>query len=161
MHIFGIIQAQTKGNAKMNIVDLMIEKDYQNTLLDQYERETGKEAVPECGGHTDGFETWFVNKCLDAEDNGCTTAEDALEYIKANEVKFCEVDFGEETDANRIAIKYRGETPTVERVSEWCRKDERMFGHKVTSVHPADRKDVEPFYDFSRESDWPVFSQSK
>ena len=145
----------------MDIIDLMIEKDYQNTLLDQYERETGKEPVPENGGHTDDFERWFVEKCLEAEAGGCTTAEDALEYIKANEIKFCEVDFGEETDADRIAIKYRGETPTVEQVSEWCRKDEQLFGHKVTSVHPADRKEVEPFYDFSRESKWPVFPLDK
>jgi hypothetical protein len=141
----------------MNIIDKMIEKDYQNDLLEQYERETGKEPVPEDGGHTNDFEIWFTDKCLEAENNGCMDAEAAFDYIKRNEIKFCEVDFGDDTDADRIVIKYCGETPTVEKVSEWCRSDEVKFGHKVTSIHTVERKEAETFYDFSHESEWPVF----
>ena len=67
----------------MGIVDKMIEKDYQNELLDQYQKETGREPVPEDGGHTEDFERWFVERCLEAEENGSTDAESALEYIMA------------------------------------------------------------------------------
>jgi hypothetical protein len=66
----------------MSIVDKMIAKDYQNELLDLYHSETGKEPVPEDGGHTEDFERWFVEKCNKAEENGCTDAESTLAYIK-------------------------------------------------------------------------------
>ena len=70
-----------------SIVDMMIEKDYQNELLDQYQKETGKEPVPEEGGHTDDFERWFVEKCEEAEKAGYKDAEGALEYIKTKNLK--------------------------------------------------------------------------
>ena len=141
----------------MSIVDKMIEKDYQNDLLEQYERETGKEPVPEDGGHTDDFERWFVEKCKDAERGGCKDAESALDYIKANEVKFFEVDFGDDTEAERICIKYRGDILTVEDASRFCKKDEERIGHKVTAVYPIMRREAEALYDFSKEDKWPVF----
>ena len=141
----------------MSIVDKMIEKDYQNDLLEQYERETGKEPVPEDGGHTDDFERWFVEKCEEAEKNGCKDAESALDYIKANEVRFFEVDFGDDTEAERICIKYRGDLLTVEEASKFCKKDEERIGHKVTAVYPIARSEADGLYDFSREDKWPVF----
>lgn len=141
----------------MSIVDKMIEKDYQNDLLEQYERETGKEPVPEDGGHTDDFERWFVEKCDEAEKNGCKDAKSALDYIKANEVKFFEVDFGDDTEAERICIKYRGDLLTVEDASRFCKKDEERIGHKVTAVYPIMRREAEALYDFSKEDKWPVF----
>ena len=70
-----------------SIVDMMIEKDCQNELLDQYQTETGKEPVPEEGGHTDDFERWFVERCEEAEKAGCKDAEGALEYIKTKNLK--------------------------------------------------------------------------
>lgn len=64
-----------------SIVDMMIEKDYQNDLLELYEKETGKEPVPPDGGHTPEFENWFVKKCEEAEKAGCKDADSALDFI--------------------------------------------------------------------------------
>lgn len=67
-----------------SVVDKMIAKDYQNELLDVYERETGKEPVPPEGGHTQDFERWFVERCEEAESRGYLGAKSALEYIKGH-----------------------------------------------------------------------------
>ena len=42
----------------------------------------GMEPVPEEGGHTLDFETWFIAKCDEAQGVGCMDAESALRYIK-------------------------------------------------------------------------------
>ncbi len=47
-------------NEIQNLIDEAINEDFQNTLFDIYEQETGLEPVPEDGGHTDKFEDWFV-----------------------------------------------------------------------------------------------------
>lgn len=141
----------------MSIVDKVIERDYQNDLLEQYQRETGKEPVLEDGRNTDDFETWVTDKCFEAEDNGCTDIDTVFDYIKKNEVKFFEVDFGDDTEAERICIKYRGDLLTVEDASRFCKKDEERIGHKVTAVYPIMRREAEALYDFSREGKWPIF----
>jgi hypothetical protein len=66
------------------IIDEMIENDYQNELFEKYESETGKEPVPEEGGHTIEFEAWWVGKCGKAAENGCRDGKSALAWIKTH-----------------------------------------------------------------------------
>lgn len=68
-----------------NVEDLVfwaIETDYVNTvLLDMYEDETGKDPVPEEGGHTDDFEYWFVSSIETAWKQGVRSAEELKGYF--------------------------------------------------------------------------------
>lgn len=64
-----------------HILGKMIFEDLQNNLLEKYSVETGKEPVPEEGGHTQDFEEWFCKKCELAEKAGCKTAKEALDFI--------------------------------------------------------------------------------
>lgn len=77
-----------EGDIPMNeskaeeMVAKFIERDEQNELFDLYSKETGKEPVPEGGGHTDDFEVWFVKKVYDAVAAGCDTVESAVAFIR-------------------------------------------------------------------------------
>ena len=69
------------------LVSEFISKDEQNNLLDVYQKQTGKDPVPEHGGHTDEFESWFVSKVRDAVKGGCKTVESAVDFIRYEDEK--------------------------------------------------------------------------
>ena len=102
------------------------------------------------------YNPFLETEGIDVITNGDQT-DTVMDYIKANEVKFFEVDFGDDTEAERICIKYRGDLLTVEDASRFCKKDEERIGHKVTAVYPIMRREAEALYDFSKEDKWPVF----
>ena len=73
----------TKCDSKWHLCDAAIFADIPNTVLDVYENETGKEPVPEEGGHTQDFEDWFINCVFDAWDNkDVRTIEGLVDYFK-------------------------------------------------------------------------------
>ena len=68
--------------AIQNLIDEAIKEDFQNTLFDIYEQETGLEPVPEDGGHTDKFEDWFVNAVYTAYlSHDCKTLDELKSYF--------------------------------------------------------------------------------
>lgn len=73
----------TKCDSKWHLCDAAIFADIPNTVLDVYENETGKEPVPEEGGHTQGFEDWFIKSVFDAWDNkNVRTLAGLVDYFK-------------------------------------------------------------------------------
>jgi hypothetical protein len=119
-----------------NLIDKMIFEDAQNELFDQYTRETGKEAVPEGGGHTEDFEAWFCAKCDEAEKDGCKTAKECLEHIKRNEIKCLEVDFGEDEEESSSGCKYDARSLN-EGVAAWYRKAYPSDNEMADEMEPS------------------------
>ena len=82
--------------------------------------------------------------------------EFCIESLRIAEIKYYEVEFGKGVDNDRICI--RGiRKPTIREVSRFCRKDEKIFGKKVTAVVEISHKDAEEFYDMANEKDFPIF----
>jgi hypothetical protein len=72
-----------KCDSEFHLCEAAIFADIPNTVLDVYENETGKEPVPEEGGHTQDFDDWFIKCVFDAWDNkGVRTLEGLVEYFK-------------------------------------------------------------------------------
>jgi hypothetical protein len=74
-----------------------------------------------------------------------------MEYF---EIEFS--DHGDETKAYWICIKGVRQ-PTVEEASIFCSDDEETFGFPVWRVDPIDEVTARDCYDFSNETNWPVF----
>lgn len=68
-----------------SILDEFIARDDPNNLFDVYEEQTGKEPVPEEGGHTEEFTLWFVTKVRKAVKAGCNTVEAVIAFIRNDE----------------------------------------------------------------------------
>lgn len=47
--------------------------------------------------------------------------------------------------------------PTIAEIELFCVADVSRYGGHVLGVYPIDKDTAESCYDFSRESDWPVF----
>lgn len=71
-------------------------------------------------------------------------------------MNYYEVDFGEGTDNDRICIRGVRE-PSVSEASEFCKKDEAVFGAKVTKVTPISFEEACAFYDMRNVDTFPIF----
>ena len=72
-----------KCDSELHLCDAAIFADIPNTVFDVYEAETGKDPVPEEGGHTPEFDEWFIQCVFDAWDNkDVRTLAGLVDYFK-------------------------------------------------------------------------------
>lgn len=77
-----------------------------------------------------------------------------------SDINFFEVEFsdGNENTAMWICIKGMKQ-PTIDEAKRFLAADAEMFKLPVAGVYPIDEATARNCYDFSNESNWPIFSE--
>ncbi len=73
-------------------------------------------------------------------------------------MNYYEIEFsnGNEDSAEWMCIKGVKE-PSVDDAANFCKHEAAMWGLPVKGVYPIDERTAKSCYDFTNESNWPVF----